>query len=266
MLKRLFILVGMCVFSVNVYSQDSKLPFMFIYTLQGEGVYYLDSVQIDGKTIYTDSAIVSKRYSDKDSSNGYNVKYNNIDLSNNPLFNSVFYKNEIIDMLMLCCISINKQEKTKNRYYIFSQEGKYILYRNMQNAEENLYAKYYPTNDKKNGSVSFSSKQYEKLVDYLQKEFNKGNIISLGKNNKSRGKLVVKSFSKDDYSKNSDKSPSKETNNNDCYTELIKIDSFITSDYEEAKAWMHEKMHAGYKIHIKMNKQKEYVVTALIKE
>ena len=120
----------------------------------------------------------------------------NIDLSNNPLFNSVFYKNEIIDMLMLCCISINKQEKTKNRYYIFSQEGKYILYRDMQKAEENLYAQYYPTNDRKTGSVSFSFRQWEKLNKHIQKELNKGNIVSLGKSDESRGKLIVKSFSK----------------------------------------------------------------------
>lgn len=213
----MFKCVNLCfiflIISLNAYSQKvdcSGRPFY----LSGKSVIYTDSTIVNGKSIYTDSLIVdiSVVYTDSvvmdgvviytDSIVNSHVKNYHIILKNNPPFQSAIYRDncEFKNLMMLSLSMLWKQQindipDEKKAYFIFSSDKKYVNYAYIKDTERELYAKYNPMKEDNNESISFSLNHDKNFMKWVEKEMNKGRIVSMGCKNKR--KYICKSFNKD---------------------------------------------------------------------
>lgn len=200
------------IITVNAYSQKqdcSEHPFHL--SEEYIPVFYVDSIIVDGLTVYTDSItmdIVSVDYTDSVEIDGsliyiggnvYKVNYP-ITLTNNPPFKKAIYRGDYCEFFRLMHRitarlwgqQVSKTSDEKGRYYILSSGNKYINYAYMRTSDDDFYTKYNPLREDNNGSFSFSDRQFNKLMNWVQQEMDKGLIVTVGSKNKRT--YIAKSF------------------------------------------------------------------------
>jgi hypothetical protein len=202
------ILLIFFVITTNVYSQKKKdcSDYIPLY-MSGDRIIYTDSTIVNGVISYTDSIVVDISVSYKDSTviDG-SIVYTDSGISykvNYPInspFKNLIYRDYCGIFLEMFIITTNLwlQEKsikaleTEKKYYIFSADSRFISYASVSKNDGELYAKYNPIGENNNGSFSFSQRQFEKLIDLLLQEVDRGMIVSIGSKNKKT--YIVKSF------------------------------------------------------------------------
>ena len=205
------ILLAFLFVATSAYSQtidDCSRPFY----MTGESVIYIDSIVVEGKTIYTDSLLVNVTVTYKDSiivddkvvytdsSMSFGVVYPII-IAENPPFRYATFLNDycgFLNQMSLIYIGFTKNfhSKTTSGYHIFSMDNKYIKYDFLTPKDGELYAKYNPFQEKNKETLRFSNRQYyNKLFDWIQKEICEGKIVSIDiDSSKKRKTFIGKSF------------------------------------------------------------------------
>lgn len=199
------------VITLNSYSQKKDCSDRPFYLLdEYVPVYYTDSIIVNGLTVYTDSIIIKAVPIDysSDTINGslvyingnvYEVNYP-IVLTNNLPFKKAIYRDDYCGFwhlffsitFRLWVQQTAKNSEEKGRYYILSSDKRYINYASIRKNDGDFYTKYNPSRENNNGSISFSERQFEKLMNWAQQEMDKGLIVSVGSKNKRT--YIVKSF------------------------------------------------------------------------
>lgn len=267
MFKCINSLIVFFVITMNAYSQKVDRSERCFYCT-GESVIYTDSTIVNGATVYTDSLIVdiSVVYTDStvidgsiiytDSNITYSPRNYHITLTNNPPFKSAIYRNncEYFELIQSCTFMLWMPIPDEKRgYFIFSSDKKFVNYAFIKDIDGELYAKYNPMKKENNGSITFSMRNSNKLTDWIQKEMDKGRIVSMGCKNKR--KYICKSFWI-----NPDVTIDTNEGSDSMCLKLIKVTSHFSQDFNETLAWAHEQMAKGYTVVINYNKRtKEYI-------